>query len=49
MAQMYCVKCRAKQEVTDASETTLPNGRPALVGKCPVCGTKTTKFLPLKK
>jgi Zn finger protein HypA/HybF involved in hydrogenase expression len=35
---MYCVKCRASREV-EGEETTLKTGRPALKGKCPVCGT----------
>src|SRR5689334_1969309 len=40
----YCMKCREKREFT-GSLTTLANGRPALQGTCPVCGTKLTKIL----
>lgn len=36
---MYCVKCRAKRDVTNPQKVTLKNGKPALKGKCPVCGT----------
>ena len=40
----YCMKCREKREFT-GSLVTLKNGRPALQGTCPVCGTKLTKIL----
>ncbi len=39
MAEMYCVKCRAKRQVDDAQKVTMKNGKPAMKGKCPVCGT----------
>ena len=40
----YCMKCREKREFT-GTLTTLANGRPALQGTCPVCGTKLTRIL----
>ena len=40
----YCMKCREKREF-EGSLVTLKNGRPALQGSCPVCGTKLTKIL----
>jgi DNA polymerase II large subunit len=40
----YCMKCREKREFT-GELVTLANGRPALQGKCPVCGTKLTKIM----
>ena len=40
----YCMKCREKREFT-GSLVTLKNGRPALQGSCPVCGTKLTKIM----
>jgi len=43
--QGYCVKCRAKRDMADASEVTMKNGRRALKGKCPVCGTGMFKIL----
>jgi NAD-dependent SIR2 family protein deacetylase len=43
-AEAYCVKCKAKREIQDAVQTTMKNGRPAMVGKCPVCGTKLFKI-----
>jgi len=39
MAQGYCVKCKAKKEMNDANEVTMKNGRKAMKGKCPSCGT----------
>jgi NAD-dependent SIR2 family protein deacetylase len=40
MVQAYCVKCKAKKEMENAKEVKLKNGRPAMTGKCPKCGTK---------
>ncbi|MES2223495.1 MAG: DUF5679 domain-containing protein [Patescibacteria group bacterium] len=39
MATAYCVKCKAKQEMSEAKEVEMKNGRKAMKGKCPVCGT----------
>ncbi|MCX6806993.1 MAG: DUF5679 domain-containing protein [Candidatus Berkelbacteria bacterium] len=41
----YCVKCKAKREMSDAAEVTLKNGRRAMKGKCPSCGTGMFKIL----
>ena len=49
MAEAYCVKCRAKKEIKNAVEVTMKNGRPALKGVCPTCGTGMYKILPVKK
>jgi hypothetical protein len=38
-AEAYCVKCRAKREIKDPQQVTMKNGRPAMKGSCPVCGT----------
>lgn len=48
MSEGYCVKCKAKREIADAEEVTMKNGRPALKGKCPTCGTGMYKILPKK-
>jgi RNase P subunit RPR2 len=40
MVQAYCVKCRAKKEVKNPEKVTLKNGKPAIKGTCPTCGTK---------
>ena len=37
--EAYCVKCKAKKEMQDAKQVTMKNGRPAMKGKCPDCGT----------
>lgn len=47
--EAYCVKCKAKQEMVDAKEETMKNGRPMMKGKCPACGTTMCKILPSKK
>src|SRR5438093_720448 len=39
MVQGYCVKCRAKREIKNPVAVKLKNGKPAMKGKCPVCGT----------
>ncbi len=36
----YCVKCKAKREVQNPQNVTMKNGRKAVTGRCPVCGTK---------
>jgi hypothetical protein len=38
-SQAYCVKERAKREITGAHTVVLKNGRKALQGKCKSCGT----------
>ena len=42
--QIYCVKCRAKKEVEKFEQVTMKNGKPAMKGKCPVCGTAMFKI-----
>ncbi|MCM8798663.1 MAG: DUF5679 domain-containing protein [Candidatus Omnitrophica bacterium] len=37
--EAYCVKCKAKKEMKDPEKVTLKNGRNAVKGKCPDCGT----------
>ena len=46
--EAYCVKCKAKRAIADAKQVTMKNGRPALQGKCPVCGTTLNRILPSK-
>jgi hypothetical protein len=45
MPEGYCVKCKAKKEIVDAVEETMKNGRKAIKGKCPACGTVMFKIL----
>lgn len=42
----YCVKCKKKTEMVDVVKVTMKNGRPALKGKCSICGTGMYKILP---
>ena len=43
--QAYCVKCKAKKEMNDAKKVTLKNGRNAMKGKCPDCGTSLFRIV----
>jgi Zn finger protein HypA/HybF involved in hydrogenase expression len=45
MPEGYCVKCKAKKEIVDGAEETMKNGRKAIKGKCPTCGTVMFKIL----
>lgn len=45
MAEGYCVKCKAKKEITDAVEEVMKNGRKAIKGRCPACATVMFKIL----
>jgi hypothetical protein len=41
----YCVKCRQKRDMEDPREIETKNGRHALEGTCPVCGTRLFRFI----
>jgi Zn finger protein HypA/HybF involved in hydrogenase expression len=47
--QAYCVKCKAKREMSGAKEITMKGKggvkRRAMTGTCPKCGTKMFKIL----
>jgi len=43
--EAYCVKCRAKREIRNPTAVTLKNGRPAIRGTCPRCGTKMFRIV----
>ncbi|MFC1941101.1 DUF5679 domain-containing protein [Chloroflexota bacterium] len=42
--QAYCFKCRKKVEAKNIERVTLKNGRPAMRGVCPMCGTKVYRM-----
>lgn len=44
----YCVKCKAKRKISNGQQVKMANGRPALKGVCPVCGTGMFKILAPK-
>jgi Zn finger protein HypA/HybF involved in hydrogenase expression len=43
--EAYCVKCKSKRTMKDANEVTMANGRKAMKGQCPTCGTGMFKIL----
>lgn len=48
MAEKYtgfCVKCKKTVEIKDPEIVTLKNGRKAVKGKCPYCGTTVFRFI----
>jgi Zn finger protein HypA/HybF involved in hydrogenase expression len=49
VAEAYCVKCKAKKEMANAQQVTMKNGRPAVQGVCPDCGTKLFRIMGGKK
>ncbi|MCD6590725.1 MAG: hypothetical protein J7K72_02005 [Candidatus Aenigmarchaeota archaeon] len=44
MVEAYCVKCRKKVEIKNPQNVTLKNGKKAVKGVCPNCGTKVFKI-----
>jgi hypothetical protein len=42
--EAYCMKCKEKREMQNATAITMKNGKPATEGKCPVCSTKMFKI-----
>jgi len=44
MVEAYCVKCRDKREIKNPKKTKLKNGRPAVKGTCPECGTNVFRI-----
>jgi hypothetical protein len=44
----YCVKCKATKEMKDEQKVTMKNGRLAVKGKCPDCGTGMYRILGKK-
>lgn len=45
----YCVKCRAKREMTGGKEVSMKGGRKAMQGTCGTCGTKMFRILGKSK
>jgi hypothetical protein len=45
----YCVKCKEKREMKEPHHITMKNGKPALQGRCTVCGTTLTRILPAEQ
>lgn len=45
VVEAYCVKCKAKRNMKDAKEVVMANGRKAMKGVCPTCGTGMFKIM----
>lgn len=43
--EAYCVKCKSKKEISEGKEVKMKNGRKAMKGKCPDCGTGMYRIL----
>ncbi len=43
--EAYCVKCKAKRDMKDPKENIMANGRRAMKGTCPTCGTGMFKIM----
>ena len=43
--EAYCVKCKTKREMKDAKQVKMKNGRSAMKGRCPTCGTGLYRIL----
>lgn len=44
----YCVRCKAKQSISNAEEKITANKRRMVSGTCPKCDCKMNVFLPSK-
>ena len=44
----YCVKCRTKREMKDATHSVSAKGRHMMKGTCPTCGCKMCAFIKKK-
>jgi len=44
MPEAYCVKCKASREIKNPQNVTLKNGKAAIKGVCPVCGTSVFRI-----
>lgn len=41
----FCVKCRDYRQLQDPAVVTFHNGRPALQGSCPLCGSRLARII----
>lgn len=47
--EAYCVRCREKRPMQNPKPTVTKNGRNALEGSCPICGTRLFRFVSNQK
>lgn len=43
--EAYCVKCKAKRDMKAPQQVEMANGRKAMKGTCPTCGTGMFKIM----
>lgn len=43
--EAYCMKCKKMVEIQNPKIITRKNGRKAVEGTCPYCGSKVSKFI----
>ena len=43
--EAYCVKCKTKKEMENPQKVTLKNGKKAIKGICPDCGTSLFRIV----
>lgn len=43
--EAYCVKCKKMTEIKEPQQVKMKNGRNAMKGTCPVCGTGLYRIL----
>lgn len=43
--EAYCVKCKGMKTMKDPQKVQMKNGRPAMKGTCPDCGTGLYRIL----
>lgn len=43
--EAYCVKCKTKRIMNAPKEVVMANGRKAMKGTCPTCGTGMFKIM----
>jgi len=44
MVKGFCMKCRVRKEIKNATKIKMKNGRPATKGTCGTCGVKMFKI-----
>ena len=45
----YCLKCRKDTENINPSVSNTSNGRTMIISKCPICGSKKSRFIKDKE
>ena len=43
--ESYCLKCRKNTENKDSKVSATSNGRPMILSKCAICGSRKSRFI----